>query len=209
RRHQPVLERGLAFELQLDDPLRAARGAHEHVLRLPVAGRAALAVRALPVVVPGSDGERVANHEPAGAGLPGGLEHHAAGEIAVRARVVDLPPPALRVEAHRVRAHAPVAREPALAVPDLLLDAHAARQGVVVARLVPGEEELDEPARLGAVARVVHVEVPIDRAALRMQALAAAELLAAHDPPRDAAGVLLEPALECERALLRVLQALL
>ena len=48
----PVVEARLALELELDHALRAARGAHERVVGLPVVRRAALAVGALGGVVP-------------------------------------------------------------------------------------------------------------------------------------------------------------
>src|SRR3954469_14443645 len=117
--------------------------------------------------------------------------------IAVSGRVVHLLLAALPVVADRVGLEAAVAGVPALAVPDDLLDAHAARERVHVAELVGREQQVDDALRLTLLPRIVHVEVPVDRAALRVQAGGVLPpLLAAHDSPEGAAGVLGQPVLE-------------
>src|SRR5206468_12606679 len=63
---------------------------------------------------------------------------------------------ARRVGAEVLRAGAPVR-----AVPDDLLDPHAAREGVRVAFVVGGQEQVDQAARLAAVGRVRDVEMPV------------------------------------------------
>src|SRR3954451_3468128 len=104
--------------------------------------------------------------------------------IAVGGRVVHLLLAALPVVADRVGLEAAVAGVPALAVPDDLLDAHAARERVHVAELVGREQQVDDALRLTLLPRIVHVEVPVDRAALRVEARGVlAPLLAAHDSP--------------------------
>ena len=85
-----VVEDGLALQAELNQPLRAARRSDQDVVRLPIRRRPPLAMRALLHVVPRSDRERVADHEPAGAGLPGGLEDHAPGQVAARGGHLDV-----------------------------------------------------------------------------------------------------------------------
>ena len=86
RRVEAVVEARLALELQLDHPLRAARRADEGVVGFPVGRGAALAVGALGRVVPGADCQRVTDDQPARAHLPGGLDDHAARQVAARGR---------------------------------------------------------------------------------------------------------------------------
>src|SRR3712207_7338614 len=76
------------------------------------------------------------------------------------------------------------------AVPDDLLEAHAARERLRLAGLVGSEQEQDQPLRCGCVGRPGGVEVPVQRAALGVQrGLVLAPLLAAVRAPRGAAGV--------------------
>src|SRR3712207_2182268 len=89
--------------------------------------------------------------------------------VAMGRRVVDLLRTALRVEAGRVGPQALRARVPRLAVPDDLLDAHAAGERVQVAHLVRRQQQVDDPLRLAPVGAVVHVQVPVERAALGVQ----------------------------------------
>jgi len=70
---QPVLEDGLALEAELDQPLRAACCADEHVVGLPVRRRPPLPVGTL-----------------LHAGLPRGLEDHAPGQVAAGGRDLDV-----------------------------------------------------------------------------------------------------------------------
>src|SRR5215213_1707610 len=130
--------------------------------------------------------------------------------IAMGRGVVDLLLAALRVVARGVGPHALRARVPRRAVPDDLLDAHAASERVQVAVAVRRQQQVDEARGLAAVGAVVHVQVPVDRAALGVEGSAAlAPALAAHDPPERPAGVLAEPGHERVRALRRLLAAVL
>src|SRR6185503_7239447 len=89
------------------------------------------------------------------------------------------------------------ARPPRAAVPDDLLDPHAARQRVRVAGAVGREQQLDQAPPGTAVGRVAGVEVPVDRTPFAVQGVVAArQLLAAHDSPRLAPGVGGQPTLE-------------
>src|SRR6266403_234317 len=90
--------------------------------------------------------------------------------VAVRGGVVDLDRLALLVVAGRVR-NEPLPAPPGAAVEDQALDAHAARQCEGVALTVGREEQVDQAHGLGPLGWVVSVEVPVDRAALRMQAV--------------------------------------
>ena len=58
---------------------------------------------------------------------------------------------------------------PVLAVPDELLDAHAARERLLVAGAVGGQQEVDQPPGGAAVGADGGVEVPVDGAVLGVQ----------------------------------------
>ena len=79
-----VVERRLADERELDLAVHAAHRAQEHVVGVVVGRRAAVRVRAVLVVVPGTHEQEVADDDPAAAGPPGRLEDHRAGQVAPR-----------------------------------------------------------------------------------------------------------------------------
>jgi hypothetical protein len=81
RRHAPVLERGLADELQLDPPLKALDRAHEHVVGV-VVGRRTRVRRDRVLAVHRPHRQRVADDKPARRRLPRRHED-------VRSRLVD------------------------------------------------------------------------------------------------------------------------
>jgi hypothetical protein len=90
---------------------------------------------------------------------------------------------------------------PQAAVPDDLLDAHAAREGVREAGAVRREQHVDQRAAGGAVGGNADVEVPVDGAVLGVQRrLVRPPLLAAVRPPVGAADVAAEPADERDHA---------
>ena len=74
---------------------------------------------------------------------------------------------------------------------------------VLRADLVGGQEELDQPPSLVAIGGVAHVQVPVDRAVLRVQrGLVRPPPLAAVRAPEHAVGVALQPADERRHARL-------
>ena len=77
-----VVERRLALELDLGRALHALDQPQQHVIRVVVGRRAPVAVRALVLVVPRPDAQRVAHDHPPHAGLPAGLEHHRPRDVA-------------------------------------------------------------------------------------------------------------------------------
>ena len=70
RRRAPVVEDGLADQLDLDLPLEAQDGAHQHVVAVLVGGWPGVG-RDLVVVIAGAHRQRVADHDPAGGRVPG------------------------------------------------------------------------------------------------------------------------------------------
>ena len=77
-----VVEHRLAVHDRLHLARHAADGAQQDVLGLVVVGRAAVGQRAVVLVVPGADQQRVAHDDPAGGGGPAGLQDHRAGQVA-------------------------------------------------------------------------------------------------------------------------------
>ena len=81
-----VVERRLAVHHELDGAADAAHGAQQDVFGVPVHRRAAVRPRPGLQVVPRAHHQGLAHDEPAGVGLPGGLQDQAAGQIAARGR---------------------------------------------------------------------------------------------------------------------------
>ena len=108
-RQPAVVEGRLALELDLGRPLDALDHPQQHVIGVVVGRRAAMAVRALGVVMPRSDAQRVADDHPAHAGLPARLDHHRARDVAPAGRDVDVgraDPEAAGVAVEHRREHA-------------------------------------------------------------------------------------------------------
>ncbi len=83
RRTPPVVEDGLAFQLELNLAVDAAHSAEQHVFGGVVVGSPPVgSPRPRPFVLPGADDQDVANDHPARAGAPAGLQDHGAGEVA-------------------------------------------------------------------------------------------------------------------------------
>jgi hypothetical protein len=115
--------------------------------------------------------------------------------VAMGDRLVDpLAQVAVAVEARAVALEVLDAGAPVAAVPDDLIDAHPARERVRQPGDVRRQEQLDELSRRRPVGGEVDVEVPVDRAVLRVQRrLPLPPLLAAVGAPRRAAGIALQP----------------
>ena len=79
-----VVERRLAAHHQLDGAAHTPHRAQQDVLGIPVHRRAAVGARPRLDVVPGPHHQRVADDDPAGVGLPGGLQDQAARQVAAR-----------------------------------------------------------------------------------------------------------------------------
>ncbi len=77
----PVVEDRFAVEVDLGPALHAG-GPQQDVVGVVVGRRAPVGARALLVVVPGPDAERVADDHPARPGPPPRLEHQGAGQVA-------------------------------------------------------------------------------------------------------------------------------
>ena len=77
-----VVEHRIAGHGQVDRPAHAPDRAQQAVLGVVVGRRAAVGLGALGEVVPGTHAQGVADDEPAGAGLPGRLDHQAARQVA-------------------------------------------------------------------------------------------------------------------------------
>ena len=84
--HAPVVEHRLADQRELHLAVDAAHGAQQDVVGVVVGRRAAVGVRAVVLVVPRADQQRVADDDPAAARAPAGLQHHRAGQVAARGR---------------------------------------------------------------------------------------------------------------------------
>lgn len=76
-----VVERRLAAHHQFDRAADAAHRAQQDVFGVPVHRRTPVRARAPLQVVPGALHQRLADDEPAGVGLPGGLQDQAAGQV--------------------------------------------------------------------------------------------------------------------------------
>ena len=84
-----VVEDGLAGEAELDLAVDAAHRAHEDVVGVVVGRRAAVRARAVGLVVPRPDEQRVADDDPAALGAPARLEDHRARQVATAGRHLD------------------------------------------------------------------------------------------------------------------------
>ena len=82
----PVVESGLAVDLDVDEAVEAAEDAEQDVLGLPVARGADIPLRAVVVVMPGSDQQHVAHLEPPGGRAPGRLQDHGSRQVATAGR---------------------------------------------------------------------------------------------------------------------------
>ena len=81
-----VVERRLAVHHQLDRAADAPHRAQQDVLGVPVHRGAAMGARPRVDVVPWAHHQRIAHDDPAGVGLPRGLEDQAARQVAPRRR---------------------------------------------------------------------------------------------------------------------------
>src|SRR5687768_16310982 len=108
--------------------------------------------------------------------------------VAVGDRLVDLAAQLAALgQAGRVRAELGHARAPVAAVPDDLLDAHAAGEGLRLTEAIRSEEEGDQLLGGAALARDRNVERPVHSAALGVQGgRALAPLLTAVRAPEGA-----------------------
>src|SRR5205085_2883571 len=95
--------------------------------------------------------------------------------VAVGERLIDVPaPPTVAVVTDGIRLEHRGPGPPRLAVPDDLLDAHPARERLGIAEPVGRQQHADQARGRGSVARIVHVEMPIERAALAIAPTTAA-----------------------------------
>ena len=85
-----VVEHRLAVHDGLHLAGHAADGAQQDVLGLVVVGGAAVGERAVVLVVPRTDQQRVAHDDPAGGGAPAGLKDHRPGQVAAVGRHHDV-----------------------------------------------------------------------------------------------------------------------
>ena len=97
---EPVVERRLAAHRDLHLADGAADGPQQHVVGVVVGGRAAVRVRAVPLVVPGADQQHVAHDDPAARRVPARLQHERPGQVAAVGGHLD----ARRAEPERARA---------------------------------------------------------------------------------------------------------
>ena len=81
-----VVERRLAAHHELDGAAHAPHRAQQDVFGVPVHRGAAMGARPRLDVVPRAHHQRVAHDQPAGVGLPRGLQNQAAGQVAARGR---------------------------------------------------------------------------------------------------------------------------
>ena len=88
RRATVIVERGLTAHLEFDGAADAFDRTEKGVFGIPVGRCALVRVRSLVDVVPGTENQGVADDEPAGLGLPGGLENESTRQIAPSGRHV-------------------------------------------------------------------------------------------------------------------------